>query len=81
MSHYPKHSELFIGEVFERVPEQVYWHKAQGSYPIYGREIVNIERVGKHKVVVELGFVDDTASQEATIHLYGEIDELLTIYL
>lgn len=78
---YPLHSELFVGELFSRLPEPIFWHKVKGDYPLYGRPIEAIIRHSEHKVELELGFISDDSTPSSRVVLYGEIDQYLALFI
>jgi len=72
---------LLEGELFDRIPSELHHVKTEGTHPLYGRIILDVVRVSKHKLVILLGHNvagktrrDARTTKETVIAIYGEID-------
>lgn len=83
---YPKTLNISVGEEFNRLPRDILWQVVEGSYPIYGRIIINCNLVSKHKAILELSeyMYDDynnynEPSDYAILEIFGNLDKYIDI--
>jgi len=76
---YPHELHIEVGDLFDRLPNNVAWVVQSGTLPMYGRAIIKSTKVNDNKYEIELGEVTgrylaepETVSLGAVILVYGE---------
>jgi len=79
---YPENIRFNIGDIFSRCPKEIHFNRVSGTFPIYGRSVLDTERVSEHKLLVTLGEVASDnlkteVSDEVVVAIYGELDKFV----
>lgn len=84
MKKYPKNINLCIGEMFSRLPIELSFKLVSGSTPLYGRTIIDSDRLSVDQLLLTLGEIFEfdaelnLPSAKSSVLITGDIDTYIT---